>query len=111
MLYHILIILDKVIDVLKNSGRDLLRLKNKSSNKTIELLALIDKSVHLCSEFFFKFDLSKAVEIYKSRNEMLNLLHQYAKKLPPYELVLVSKLEHIMELLADIEVSRIGIEN
>ena len=111
VLYHILIILDKVIDVLKTAGRDLLRVKNKLSNKTIELLDLIDKSIHLCSEFFFKFDLSKAVEIYKSRNEMLNLLHQYAKKLPPHELVLVSKLEHIMELLADIEVSRIGIGN
>lgn len=109
VLYHILATFDKIIDVLKNASRDLLKFKHRLNNKTIQLFNIINKTNRLYSEFFFKFDLKKAVQIYKNRNEMLNLLYLYRNKLPTDELVLVSKMEHALELLTDVEVARMGI--
>jgi len=110
VLYHILISLDRLTDVLKNAGRDLQKFKHKLDGKTIQLLTLIDGNINLYSEFFYKFDLKKAVDIYKNRNEVLDLLYQYRNKVPPDELVLISKATHSMEIIADIEIARLGIE-
>jgi len=52
--------------------------------------------------------LKKAVQIYKNRQEMLDLLNQHKTKIPADELLMISKMEHALELLADIEVARIG---
>jgi len=106
--YHIISTLDKLIDILKNGGRDILKLKHKFDAKTIQLMTIINESVHIYSEFFFKFDLKKAVQIYKNRQEMLDLLNQHKTKIPADELLMISKMEHALELLADIEVARIG---
>ncbi len=110
VLYHILASLDKLIDALKNAARDLLKIKHRLDSKTIQLIQLIDSSIKLYSEFFFKFELKKATEIHKNRNDMLNFLFQYKNKLPADELVLLSKMEHIFELLTDMKVSRMSIE-
>ena len=110
VLYHILASLDRLIDVLKNAARDLLKLNHKLDTKTIHLLSLVDGGIKLYSEFFFKFDLKKSIEIHKNRNDMMNLLYEYKNKIPRDELVLVSKLEHAFELLTDAKVARMGIE-
>ncbi|MBI2546340.1 AbrB/MazE/SpoVT family DNA-binding domain-containing protein [Candidatus Woesearchaeota archaeon] len=111
VLYHVLISLDRLTDVIKNAGRDLLKFKQKKlDNKTIHLLSLIDSTINIYSEYFFNFDLKKAVEIYKNRNEVLNLLYQYKNKLSSDELILMGKMSHSVELLADVEVARMGIE-
>ncbi len=110
ILYHILISLDRLTDVIKNAGRDLLKFKHKLDSRTVHLLSLIDSTITIYSEYFFNFDLKKAVEIYKSRNEMLNLLYQYKNKLPTDELILMGKMAHAAEIIADVEVARMGIE-
>ena len=109
-LYHIISTLDKIIDVLKNAGRDLQIMDHRLDNKTIQLFNLVNKSIQLYYEFFFKFDLIKAMEIHKNRNETIELLFKFRNKIPPDELVLLSKLEHTFELLTDIKVARMGIE-
>lgn len=109
ILFHIISSLDRVIDVLRDAGRDLLKIKHKLNGTTIQFFNFINQNIQLHSELFFKFDLGKVVEIYKNRNEMLNQLYQFRNKVPPDELVLSSKLEHIFELLIDINVSRMGL--
>ena len=111
ILYHILSCLDKVIDVLKNASRDTLKFRHKLDHKSIQFFAIVDKSIRLYTDFFFKLDLKNASEIYKNRNEMLNLLYHYKNKLPRDELILASKMEHIFELLTDAEVSRMGMKD
>lgn len=110
-LYHIIGDLDKVIDVIKNAGRDILRFKHGLSAKSIQLIELVDSNLKLYSEFFYKFDPKKAVEIYKNRNDMLNLLFQQKNKIPVEELIMLAKMEHIFELVTDMQVARMGFED
>ena len=110
IIYHILASLDKLVDVLKYAARDLLKFKHKLNSYTIHLLGLITVSINLYSDFFFKFDLKQATEIYKNRNEMLTSLYQFKNKIPTDELILLSRMEQIFELLVEVRVARMGIE-
>ncbi len=110
VLYHIIGDLDKVIDVLKNTARDATKFKHSLNTKTIQLIQLVDDTIQTFSEFFYKFDPKKAVKMYKNRNDMMNLLYSYKNKIPVEELILVSKIEHIFELVTDMQVARMGMK-
>ena len=111
VLYNILASMDRIIDVIKNAGRDVLKLKHGFNNKTLQLMELVDDTIKLFSEFFYKYDLKKAVVMYKNRNDMLELIYQYKNKIPAEELIIVTKMEHIFELLTEMQVGRMGIEH
>ena len=110
VLYHILATLDRVVDFYKYSARDLLKLKHKLSDKTIHLFEMIDEEVKLFTKFLFKFDLKQADELYNRRNQYTVLLNQQNTKIPPDELVLISKLGQVLELLLEMQVARMGME-
>ena len=109
-LYHIIADLDKVIDVIKNAGRDILKFRHDLNGKSIQLIKLVDDNIRLYSEFFYKFDPKKPVQMYKNRNDMLDLLFQLKNKIPAEELVTLAKMEHILELITDMQVARMGFE-
>ena len=111
VLYHILATLDRVVDFYKYSARDMLKFHNKLNDKTIRLFEMIDEEVKLFTKFFFKFDLAQADELYKRRNQYTFVLNQQNTKIPPGELVLISKLGQVLELLLEMQVARMGIEN
>ena len=111
VLYHILATLDRVVDFYKYSARDMLKFHNKLNDKTIRLFEMIDEEVKLFTKFFFKFDLAQADELYKRRNHYTFVLNQQNTKIPPGELVLISKLGQVLELLLEMQVARMGIEN
>jgi len=111
VLYNILASMDRIIDVIKNAGREALKLRHVFNAKTVQLMELVDDAIKLFSEFFYKYDLKKAVVMYKNRNDMLELLYQYKNKIPTEELIIVSKMEHIFELLTVMQVGRMGIEH
>jgi len=110
IVYHIVLTLDRLTDVLKNVARDILKIKRRFDVKTIQLIQLVDQCIHTYSEYFFKFDLQKATKIYEKRHEMLTLLDKYRDKIKTDELILTSKMAHSLELLNDLEVARMGIE-
>ncbi|MBI2108329.1 AbrB/MazE/SpoVT family DNA-binding domain-containing protein [Candidatus Woesearchaeota archaeon] len=111
ILYHILSTLDRLTDVLKYSARELLKIKKPLNSKTLQMMTEIDNSIKMYSEFFFKFERKKADDIYRKRNEVLVLLDTNKTKIPPAELVILGKMEQILELLVDVEVARLGIEH
>ena len=110
VLYHILATLDRVVDFYKYSARDMLKFHNKLNDKTIRLFEMIDEEVKLFTKFFFKFDLAQADELYKRRNQYTFVLNQQNTKIPPGELVLISKLGQVLELLLEMQVARMGME-
>ena len=110
VLYHILATLDRVVDFYKYSARDMLKFHNKLNDKTIRLFEMIDEEVKLFTKFFFKFDLAQADELYKRRNHYTFVLNQQNTKIPPGELVLISKLGQVLELLLEMQVARMGME-
>ena len=111
VLYHILATLDRMVDFYKYSARDLLKFRHKINDKTIQLFEMIDEEVKLFTKFFFKFDLSQADELYKKKNQYMILLNQQNRKIPPDELVLISKLGQVFELLLEMQVARMGMES
>ena len=110
ILYHILSTLDRLTDVLKYSARELLKARKPLNSKTLQMMMEIDNSIKMYSEFFFKFEIKKAEDIYRKRNEVLVLLDTNKTKIPPAELVILGKMEQILELLVEVEVARLGIE-
>jgi len=109
--YHILATYDRVVDVLKNAGRDMLGLNSNLDKKTIKILELIDDSIKMYGNLFYKFDPNKVVEIYKTRDTILNMLKNSQNKIPVSELRILSLAQHILELVVDMSVARMGFEN
>lgn len=110
IIYHILGTLDRAVDVFKYVARDLLKFKHRLSAKTLQLFKIVDNQIKLFSDYFFKFDIKKVDDLYKNRNQFLTNLHQQSAKIPDDELVLIGKLGQALELLLEMQVSRMGIE-
>jgi len=112
-LYHIIASLDRLVDVLKYSARCFLESNLRLSNEGINVLMDIKKSILLYSEFFYKFDLSKVAELYKNREGVLNNIKKLSgknKNLSEKEILLLSDMEHNLEILVDLTEARMGLE-
>jgi uncharacterized protein Yka (UPF0111/DUF47 family) len=109
LIYHIIANLDKVADVLKYSSRSFNVYHKEFSNKAIELLNQMLKSLRLYYEFFYEYDLKKPIEIDKNRDDVLRKLKTIYKKLSKEEMLVITNMEQILELLADLVVARMGL--
>jgi len=112
-LYHIIASLDRLVDVFKYSARYFIKYKPKLSKETINITVQIEKSIKIYSEFFYKFDLSKVVALYKNREDVLNSIEKLSlrsKLTTEKELLLLNDMEHALEILVDLTEARMGLE-
>jgi phosphate uptake regulator len=108
--YHIIASLDKIVDIIKYCARDTLEYKNKANKETIAILKGIHASIELYYDFFYNFDLKKANTLNKNREEIKNKIKKKAKSLPIEEVILLTNMKHILELLLDLTDFRMGLE-
>jgi len=108
--YHIIASIDKIIDVFKYSARDIIKYNKKYKKEAIQIIADIDKSIDLYYEFFYKFDLKKVDELSKNRDDVKNDITAKAKKIPHEELIQITNMKQILEILLDLTDFRMGLE-
>jgi phosphate uptake regulator len=110
LLYHILNQLDKVMDIIKYSSRDIIQSKKTMSRDSIMILENINKSLKWYAEFFVKFDKNKIKDMYFTRDIVIKEIHAKVGKLRSEEVLIVEYYRHILEFLSDVTQARIGLE-
>ena len=109
-LYAIIECLDIITDITKYAARDLLAYNKKLKKETLDVLNLIKISFTNFYELFYKFDLKKFSKLNEIRDGVLKGIDTLPKKVPETELVLVTDMEHILEIIREISGTRMGLE-
>ena len=109
--FHIIASLDKIVDVLKYNSRDILKYKKKFHPLTIELWEDINKSIRWYYEFFYDFKLEKVNRINHNRDILKNKIRENTDKFPKEELMYLTKMVQILEIILDLGDFRMGLEN
>ncbi|MFC1751511.1 AbrB/MazE/SpoVT family DNA-binding domain-containing protein [Pseudomonadota bacterium] len=109
LIYHIIANLDKIADVMKYTARSYNFHKKEMGPTTLKLLNRMVDSLRMYYEFFYKGDTKKAVELDKNRGEILRLIREKCTDFPKEEMLILTNLEQMLELLADLVVARMGL--
>jgi len=110
LLYHIMNQIDKITDIIKYSGRELIDYHKPLHKDTIDILSDIHKSVEWYGELFFNFNNKKVKELYQNRDAVLKKLDARVGKLDGGEIRIIEYFRHILEFLVDITQARMGLE-
>ena len=110
ILYHIVSNLDKIVDVLKYSARDLIAFRFTLNKESKKILEDIDKSISMYYDFFYKFDIKRIQTLYENRDMMLKSIRRLAKKCTPMEILYLTNMSSLLELITDISEARVGLE-
>ena len=109
-MYHILEVVDAIIDMLKYNARDMLAHKVKASKEGLEIYKAIHKSFNIYHELHYSFSTRKVYELSKNRHEVLEAIQASQKKIPKEELNLLVSMEQILEYILNLVNSRIALE-
>ncbi len=105
--YHVIASLDKIVDILKYNARDLINHKKPITKETIKLWTQINKSIKAYYDLFYKFDMQIINVLERNRTEVKSKLK---KKIPAEELILLTKMVQILEIILDLTDARMGLE-
>jgi phosphate uptake regulator len=109
--FHIISLLSKVEDIIKNNSRYVLKYKIRIKNpRAFELLYEIEKSINGYYDLFYKFSLDKNSDLSKIRHNVRKKLFVYSKDLTKEENVIMGGLSPIVEIVLDMCESRMGLE-
>lgn len=109
-LYHIIGLLDKVIDVFNVGSRDLRNYDKKLSKKTVEILDFVTKSIDVFYKLYYRWDSKLVVELNNYREEYKNQYLTLLKTIPPEEISLLSSMLQVFDLLRALSESRMAME-
>ncbi len=108
--FHIIASLDKLVDILKYNARDAFFYSKKFSKTTLEIWEMINKSIQLYYELFYKFDNNTINQLSENRDEVKFQIKNNIKKIPNEELILLTAQKQILELILDLTDFRMGLE-
>ena len=109
LLYTIIVIIDKIVDILKYAGRDFITNDIKLSNESKEILDNIAAAFQIYYELFYKFEAKKIYELYLNRNNTIDKIRKIQNKQPKNELILLSDLRQCFEYITGIVENRLSL--
>lgn len=109
-LYHIIAVLDKVIDSIHVASRDLLKHKKKINNQTVELLRLVHENLDMFYKGFYKFEPKPLGELNRNREQFKKLLAENQTKLRAHELQTLYSIQPILDYIRTLTESRMAME-
>ena len=109
VMYHILASIDKITDIIKYAARDVLEFKHNIKKETEDVLEFMKSCVISYIDLFYKFSVDKIAEFTDDRDKARKLIRKNMKKIPPEEVMVLSNMEEIMELLLDLVESRMSL--
>lgn len=106
ILYHIIASLDNIVDILKNCSRKTLKFKQPLKKETILLLEKIHQSIEMYYDLFYKFDNEKIRKFSQFKEEIKEEIIDTSVKIPKYDLLILSTMKQILEIILDLTVSK-----
>jgi phosphate uptake regulator len=110
LIFHMISSLDVIVDILRNSARDIVEQKTKPSESGIKILGEIVKAIQLYYDLYYEFNIKKAEKFSAARDNIINMIKDLSKDLSKKDIRLVVSMEHCLEVFRDLYSTRIGIE-
>jgi phosphate uptake regulator len=111
IIYYLISVLDDILDINKYVARDLTFFKQKKLKKeTIEILNMVFDQIHNFYEYFYKPSKEKLLYFAENRWKIINKIKNLAEILPGNELLIVTNMEHCLELLLHLFEARMSLE-
>lgn len=110
-LYHTIASIDKITDVIKYAARNMLDYKNKMKKETISVMENTHNALLLYNDMFYKFNINKVKQFSESKESVKkNIIKLSYEKVPKEEMLMVSDMEHALEIILDLIETRISLE-
>ncbi len=109
-LFQIISMLDKIVDILKNAARDLLRYNKKIKADTYEILDLIYQCYGVFYEVFYKFDMDKVRKMSELKENIHKIIIEKTKNIPKEEILLLYDMHQSIEIYKALTEARMAIE-
>jgi phosphate uptake regulator len=110
LMYHILSSFDKIADVYKNTARDMVAFKLKTGKTAIGYANGIIESFKLYEKLFYKYDLATMSKINEIRDKIRKEMRDNLQTLNKKDILFITGIVQILELIADMVVTRMGLE-
>jgi len=106
---HIVANLDKIVDILKYNARDI-EDKKHFDKKTLEIWKMVNQGIRAYSDLFFSFSAEKVSKLSENRDKTKEKLVRNAKHIPADELLQLTSMKQILEIILDLTDFRSGLE-
>lgn len=112
IIYYILSSLDDILDIEKYCASDLLKFKQKKlQNKTLQILQKVLDEFRTFHEYFYKPEVEKLLRFAEKRWEIVYEIRALAQtNIPRNELIIITNIEHILELLLHLFEARMSLD-
>jgi len=104
-LYHILEVIDELMDIIKYNARDILKLNIKASKQSVKIYDKIVESFGDYYRLFYSFNLKEIARINETRYNLVEMLLKTAAVLPKKELMILTHMEQVLEKIMNLVVS------
>ena len=109
-IYHILEVIDIIMDLVKYNARDIIKEKLKASKEGIAIYNAIHKSFTLYYNLYYNFNLNKIAELNKNRYDVKKSIQAFQKKIDKKELGILINMEGVLEYILNLTNARIALE-
>jgi phosphate uptake regulator len=108
--YSIIASLDEIIDIIKYSARYIQSKKLKISKEVASILALINSTLGVYTDFFYNFNYKKVETMSKNRTDVVEKIKKLTKKISSDEILILASMEQIPEIIIHMMVTRMALE-
>jgi phosphate uptake regulator len=109
-IYHILELMDTLMDLIKYNARDIIANKIKASKEGLAIYKAVHHSFNLYYDLHYNFTIRKVFELNANRYEVLAAIQNSQKKISKEELNLLVNMEQILEYILNLVNTRISLE-
>ncbi|HLC74521.1 MAG TPA: AbrB/MazE/SpoVT family DNA-binding domain-containing protein [Candidatus Nanoarchaeia archaeon] len=109
-LYHILEMIDTMMDLVKYNARDILKNKLKASREGLEIYKEIHSSFNIYYDLHYNFSMKKMYEINRKRYAILDKIQRAHKKISKEELGILVNMEQMLEYVLNMVNTRVSLE-
>ena len=108
--YHIIASIDKIVDIMKYTAREVVSQNTKFHQDSIAVLNDIHTSIGLYIELFYKFSPKTVSTLSQNRDHVKFTIQDKTKTIPPTEIIHLTRMVQALEIILDLTDARMGLE-
>jgi phosphate uptake regulator len=109
-LFNIVSMLDKILDIMKNASRDMLRYGKKITPDSSKILDMIYESYETFHDLFYRFSFDKVHKMNELKEKTYRTILEKAKNIPKEEILLLYDMDQSLELYRALTEARMAIQ-